>query len=215
MYFIMETAVHFILKQIVHVKIIPRGGETGMKYSEVLIIGVTFTLIIAAMGVFLLQNDNISNEITAKEGYTIAEQHAKNWSYNATLIYVTGNSQESFIFRFWDLTNNTINCLEIKVYTNKSITTRFTKSLHDEYPISNWTLDSDEAYKIAMNDAEIESFMKHNPMLDSFFLASPTSSGDSIWYIYWAYNAGIDDPKWAQIQIDATTGEVLYVEVDD
>lgn len=185
-----------------------------MKHSSALIIGLALIIIIATIGVFILSQNKFSNEIKASEGNVIAEQLALNWSDNATLVHITGKPQEAFAFRYWDTTNNAINCMEVTVYANKTTQTRLTRCLHDEYPISNWTIDSDEAYNIAMNNDKIKSFMRHNPALDSFSLASPTTTGNSVWYIHWAYNASIDDPKWAQIQIDANTGEVLYVEAD-
>ena len=185
------------------------GSKTKIIIASVIVI----IIVIASIGIYLIGGG--ASGITAMEGREIAEQLALNWSDNATLVHVTGNPQQAFAFRYWDLTNNAINCLEVTVYTDKTAETRLTRCLHDEYPISNWTIDSDDAYKTAMDNEEIKSFMQHNPTLDSFSLASPISSNGSIWYIYWAYNAGIDDPKWAQIHIDATTGEVLYVDADN
>ena len=170
---------------------------------------VIIIIVVASFGFYLIKDGASVEEITAKEGNNIANQAALNWSVNATLVYIAGNPQQAFAYRYWDLTNNTSNCLEVTVYTNKTTEMRNTRCLRDEYPICNWTLDSDEVYEIAMANDNIKSFMNHNPTLDSFVLANPTLGSNSVWYIQWAYNAGIDDPKWAQIQIDATTGEVI------
>ena len=185
----------------------------GSKSKLIIVSVIVIILVIASIGIYLIGGG--ASGITAMEGREIAEQLALNWSDNATLVYVTGDPHQAIAYRYWNLTNNTINCLEVTVYTNKVTETRYTRCLHDEYPICNWTIDSDEAYEIAMDNENINSFMAHYPTLDSFSLATPRLDNNSVWYIYWCYNAGFDDPKWAQIQIDATTGEVLYVEADN
>lgn len=179
-------------------------------------------IVIAATGTILLINNNESQGITAIEGEAIANPIAKNWNTSAVLIVASkgSNMEENGEFSLWYykyINGPTIidssECLEIKVYSDGVTELRSNASIGDKTPINSWIIDSDEAYEISNSQNELVGFFNHNPMLDHMSLSN--SSGIPTWYIDWAYDAGFDDPKWAQIQIDANTGEVLYVEVDD
>ena len=118
-------------------------------------------------------------------------------------------------FRYWNGENETNNCLEVSVYRDLNTTTRITKRLHDEYPITNWTIDSSLAYSIAESNSQIKTFLSKydDAGVDSFFLAYSNVSEIPTWWIYWHSPGFMDNPHNAHIIIDASTGEILEVEV--
>lgn len=188
------------------------------------VIGVVVIVVLA--GWVVLVNKPGPEGITAIEGREIADQIALNWSENATLIRVSQGeeSQEGRCFSwFYTYSDSPVinnNTLEIGITVNTNSQTTVTEEgnisqfelLNGVSIISKWVFDSNEAYEIAIDNSEIASFMNHNPKTDGFFLVNET--GNPTWFIDWTYDAGFDNPKWANIQIDANTGEVLYVEAD-
>ena len=193
----------------------------GAKTKIILTALVVIVIVAASIGFYFIKDAGVEG-ITALEGKVVAEEVAGNWCVNATLVGVrkSGNMNYQHEFSSWfyvylDTTNNSRphQCIEIKVNTTGYIISTYEDWSSPNIPIEYWNIDSNDAYEIATNNGEINSFLKHNPTVDSFSLSC--GSGQSIWYIKWAYDAGFDNPKWAQIQIDANTGEVLYVEADN
>lgn len=195
--------------------------EKMIKKSKILLtLLVIVTLVI--IGIFLSIIPDEKEAITAMDGKIVADEIASNWSVNATLVGVrksgsanTQNQFQSWYYIYWDASNNSRphKCIEIRINTTGYTEHTFEDWSSPNIPIENWNIDNDNAYEIAINNENIKSFLKHNPIIDGFSLSS--GSNQAVWVIEWAYDAGIDDPKWARIEIDATTGEVLYVEVDD
>jgi len=179
--------------------------------------GLVVTFLVAA--IFFIQLKN------GEERKNIAKNIAHEVDENATLVYVIANEPISengrclsWRYTFSNLTQlnspNTYKAIKITLFWNETYFVRFNAtSPVENQPISDWNIDSDEAYTIALNNKEIKAFMAHDPGVYVFSLSN--SSGTPTWYIDFTYDAGFDNPKWAEIRIDANTGEVLYVEVDD
>jgi len=200
-----------------------------IKRMKIVLLVVIIAVVILSLFVHDQIGNNVNNEfITAMEGKAIADEIALNWSANASFRGVRKAGEmnndgtfSSWYYNYWTFTNASWGTvLEIQVfaagtYEMEEIGTGLL--INDSVnEIKNWTIDSNEAYEIALSEPSINSFMAHNPLLDGFFLATPdTNLTTSVWHIEWFYDAGFDDPKWAEIKIDANTGEVLYVEVDD
>ena len=206
-----------------------------MKQPHLKMIAAFVTAIIILSGIFLfIQNNQNNINISALEAKDIAYPIATNWNNNATLVNVRGGGMNSegyfskWIFKYIEpvdalMTVNETDCIEIKVYSNGSYEswtgTTGTGVVGDEKMIISWTIDSCQAFEIAYENDNIHSFLRQNPSVYVFSLHNATWEGHSTqkpaWFIEWTYDAGFDDPKWAQILIDANTGEVLYVDVDD
>ena len=91
--------------------------------------------------------------------------------------------------------------------------------------IENWTIDCDEALNIIKSNEEFAEFYKNSPGLNivEMQLTSPDPDGyyrytNPIWYIYFEgrYDDGMDNMygTYGEARIDATTGEVLWVNVN-
>ncbi len=76
----------------------------------------------------------------------------------------------------------------------------------EDFTIEDWNVDSDEAFEIALENDDFNSFMDLDPDLERFALSS--STGKAIWYMHLK-----SDDDSAFIEIDANTGEVLKIEV--
>ena len=124
---------------------------------------------------------------------------------------------KSLYYRYWNRTNTSGNILCLTVNKDGSVSERQSTKQPDEFPIFNWTIDSDEAYSIAMKNEKINEYIERydDEVVDSFYL-SGTENGDPVWRITWMASSGFvpDNPHPAEIQINATTGEVLYVDAD-
>ena len=195
----------------------------GAKTKYILVALVVIVIVTASVGYYLIKDGEVGVDgITAMEGLDIANPLAKNWNTSAVLIVASkgsnmnGNGEFQLWYYLYTNTQNFTNtpqCLEIQVFSNGSYKLRYDAGIGDKRPINSYIIDSDKAYDIATAQSELKTFFIHNPMLDHMSLSN--SSGTPSWYIDWAYDAGFDNPKWAEIQIDANTGEVLYVEADN
>ena len=191
----------------------------GSKSKLIIVSVIVIILVIASIGIYLIGGG--ASGITAREAIIIADEAALDWNDNATLLNCRkAGPGRSGVFDGWfckyvdtvEIIDST-ECIEIMIYKNGSSIVRENASYGPYLPLGNWNLDSDEVYDIAIKRNEIKDFLNHYPMIDSFYLGNYT--GTPIWVIEWAYNAFIDDPHWAKIEIDANTGEVLYVDADN
>lgn len=179
--------------------------------STIVVVSIVLAIVVIA---FFIARPGISDRgITAMEGKLIADKIAHNWSEEAILVYVRDSSEMTkggyflaWSYKYWDGKNDSDNSLGIKVYSDGRTTTRVTK-LYDEQQITNWMLDSDEAYKIAKENNEIKKWLSkyRDARVDGFMLTG------SNWYIHWYSPGFMDQPHNANIILDANTGEVLEV----
>ncbi len=174
------------------------------------------------MGCIFEESPNNVKGITGKEAQEVANLTAMDWDVNATLIFVTGSSShlrdgkfEKITFRYWNLTQNENNCLEISVSNSLETQIRKTNRHHEQNIITNWTIDSDEAYEIAEANKQINNYLKEydDAEVDSFHLSGGENNSSPEWWIYWtATDWG--SPVNAHIVINAQTGDVIEVESD-
>jgi len=190
----------------------------GSKTKLIIVSVIVIILVISSIGIYLMGGG--ASGITAMEGREIADEIALNWSANATLTRIQKGADMYGNFNGWGysyfdepIITNSTKCANIGIKTNGTTSIRISTVLGDRQPMGMWSIDSDVAYEIAKDNSAIKSFLLHRPVLDTFSLGN--STGTPTWYIEWGYNAWIDDPHWARIEIDANTGEVLFVEADN
>ncbi len=171
-------------------------------------------------------NDDIVDVAPEKEHLSLSEKIAKNWSEQSHLVNVAVSIQKSpqnEPYVIYTYTNTTVGdipvyCLEISVYDAERYDTReymWHSPNGEDKPIGNWSIDSKEAYEIAINNDKIKAFMGRYPNaeIDGGLMLS-NASGTPTWYIKMVDWGFLDNPHTAEIQIDATTGNVLYVNAD-
>jgi len=200
--------------------------------NRVLIISLAMvSIIVMALFIVLLQashisNDNIVETAPEKEYFSLADGIAKNWSHKYHVINVRVSIEKSTKNEpdvIYTYTNTSVGeipvyCLEISIYEGGRYDTReyrWYSPNGEDKPLGNWSVDSKEAYEIMINNDKIKAFMDAYPnsKIDGGLMLSNVS-GTPTWYIEMVDWGFMDDPHWAKIQIDATTGEVLYVEAD-
>jgi len=183
---------------------------------------VVFVVVVSVVMYYQAEHGENKNAITAMEAKAIADNVSLNWSKDATLVYVHGTreSQDNGKYMAWGFTyamsaNSNIS-LGIHVFSNGSTYEEIRTRYSFQYAIYNWTIDSDKAHSIAMKNESIKAFLDKYPdaEVDSFSLSSSGNSSHPVWKIEWVDWGFLDDPHWAHIKIDATTGEVLYAEVN-
>lgn len=189
------------------------------KNKIILISLITIFIVIASLGVYLVE-DGV-NGITALEGKEIADELAHEWSQDAILYAINEGSLmvgEGY-FQIWgyyyfDSPNVTTatECLGITVESNGDTFIFHNSTIDKTIPISDISLDSDDAYDIAKNNLEIDTYLESNPSVELFSLDS--STGIPIWTIEFVEASLVDHARWALIQIDANTGEIIFIEVD-
>ena len=181
---------------------------------------VVFVVVVSALMYYQTEHGEDKNGITAMEAKAIADDVSLNWSKDATLVYVHGTreSQDNGKYMAWGFTyarsvNSNIS-IGIHVFSNGSTYEEIRTRYSFQYAIYNWTVDSDKAYSIALKNENIKAFLGKYPdaEVESFSLSSSGNSSHPVWKIEWVDWGFWDDPHWAKIQIDATSGEVLYAE---
>jgi hypothetical protein len=189
------------------------------------VIGVVVIVVLA--GWVVLVNKSEPEGITAIEGLSAANNFANNWHEDAVLEsvimltdkdQVNGSTSKGWYYTYYspsNIVNYTFNysiyeTIQVYVFSNETIISEAISG-GGVLSITNWTIDSDDAYDIALNKQEISMFLStYSAHIDSFSLANIDNRTTwSISWVDWKYN-----PKWASIDIDANTGEVLSVEAD-
>lgn len=201
--------------------------------NKLILLLITINILVFSVMVSgCLQPENDKNDkkrITAKNAFKEAKKIASNKSSKAILEDVTsfdrpktGGKSPAWSFDYiapskngtyftFDITIDWEHESEITIggYVNKSQRTL--------KPILNWTLDSDEAMEVAKENPKISEFLNEyeDAEIDLMHLdmVEDYSKDDAVWVIKW--RSGGLSPKWAEIVINAHTGEVLHVEADN
>ena len=169
-------------------------------------------------------NGNSNNEdnsgISAFEGKEIADPIALEWNENATLFEIRGHHKNKGLSDYWfygyiypNISENDTG-FSICVFNDNSFRSRDCEILIEKKPICNFSIDSTDAYDVAILNEKIKAYLaKYKGHINHFVLWNI----DNIhWRIEWEIDAtGNEDYKRAEIHIDANTGEVLYVEASD
>ncbi|MHA2277230.1 MAG: hypothetical protein ACXAC2_15760 [Candidatus Kariarchaeaceae archaeon] len=189
--------------------------------SIVLIVIIILSIIISIDN---LKNDDEEKGITAMEGKEIAENIAREWNRDAVLVYMRDASEMinnghylKWRYKYWNnKTYNDTSCIEIEIYSEKTVIIDYTKLYEqNERPISNWKIDSNRAYDIAVDDAKIKEWLSEydDEKVDGFSLyGSYDNTTNPCWVIHWYSPGFMDDPHNAHIVIDATNGNILEVD---
>ena len=195
-----------------------------MEKKRLLSLIIILMILVVIIGAILLSVDD-PKQITANEGYILAnkvmnETHTTYYLYriqnNMMETYEDGKSTGWSYGYLFEGNNETFHYKRVEIYSNGSYISYDlpgTTSSLDKL-IQNWSIDSDAAYKIAASNPAINSFI-NSPSCSFFGSYMIQINGTTQWCFSWNKAGILDDPKWADINIDATTGEVLYVEVDD
>ena len=172
--------------------------------------------------------DNTIDGITVREGAELANERAINQNKNFTLVLVKGNPStstagyfSSISFIYWvpqDITSryNRI-CYGYKVSSDCLVETMPDfLLLNNEEPISNWTVDSPDAFSIAKSNSLVNKFLYKYPNaeMDEFQLFVDSNVHNKVvWYIHWI-SWDESHPYDAHVFIDANTGEILEINAD-
>ena len=199
-------------------------GDYMYDKKKILIFSIIAMLGLGSAIFIHILNTN-SKGITAMEGKSAADEIALRWNSSAIFVGMGNCGQideegkcTCWIYQYQNkMDGNGTYRLNIKIYYNRENKTEilWLNAPTSTARIKNWTIDSDEAYSIAMKNEKIKAYMDRyaNAGVDIFSLTG-SQSGNPVWEIAWVDWGFMDDPHWAKIQIDATTGEVLYVEAD-
>ena len=187
-------------------------------------IGMILALFLVASLFELFEPDE--EGMTAMEGMEIADDYAKNWSSNARFssasggVYDNGESSRWSYSYFADIDGN-LSHMYIQVYRNGTIEESvFSPSgLSNKTTLINWEIDSPEAMEIALNNESISTFAEKygcESVVMSLRMIDTSDhvwkdSPDPIWEITWSDMGWFDDPRYAHIHINATTGEIIHV----
>jgi len=177
-------------------------------------------IIIASLGIVLIEDG--ANGITALEGKKIADELAKEWRQDAVLYSINEGSTmvgeghfQIWGYHYYDGPNvtTTTECLGITVESNGDTFIFHNSTIDKTIPIGNISLDSDDAYNIVKDIPAINPYLETNPSVEIFSLDA--STGTPIWTIEFVEASLVDNARWAQVRIDANTGEVLFTSVDN
>ena len=190
---------------------------------------VFLTLVLALLLIFsvtMLSHQEDIKRYDEKDVLGGADAIAKSWRNDSYLVEIRvggdisseGNYYVNSVFYVYlnkNYTGELRQGLEV-VYENGNYTKRYTQwPLSEDKPLGQWKIDCTDAYQIAINNDKIKAFMDRYPNaeIDGGLMLS-NASGTPTWYIKMVDWGFLDDPHWAEIQIDATTGNVLYVNAD-
>ena len=202
-------------------------------HVEVVFISVFIVLSLSLSG--CTDSENKTDMITALEGKKVADIVADKWNVEAILIRVTstviGNDLDDkgesnswfYIYIVVKEKEDDINiCDELRVEINskgeKEESTSSGNYNGDEIQLLvDWTIDSDDAIRIAKEDQNVKEFLEVYP--DSIFgmsIESDTSEElneyGKVWIIHWYVIEGNYDTLSAKIWIDYTSGDVIFSE---
>ena len=203
-------------------------------FKKILIISLLITSSTLCITKTNNENNNLNDEsgensITAKEGYLIALEEAIKWNASAKLYFVDRNGpitngQISYWkYRFGNIVNDTIEKIDIFISKNHSYICRNNNYYGPlKIPITDWEIDSYQAYVISISDPTIGEFIdKYNckerirEFLLGYFIGPEVVKNHLAWYICWYDEVADKDYKGAKIYIDAITGEILYVNASE
>ena len=186
-------------------------------------------LVVATGAYFTLRSEPELNGITAMDGYELVKSLIEESYGNSTIVLFTANALNNanisngmsegwqYIFEVEQQVNYKV--FVINVFSNMAYEIIHTGSSTlplDQWgaysPINNWSLDSDEAYEIALSNEEVNNYMVNNPKGE--FIRLESVHTHPVWKIGWIYYFSVNSPKYAEVHISAETGEIVYLDVD-
>ena len=190
-------------------------------------------IIISALAILLIYEK--PQGITAMEAVELSNVPAKEWNENAELIsmgitdytFFTENSTSpqsgsNGLYNEWFCTyavlhngNTNASSISFKVCANGTVIeqNRVENSLIFELGvefITNWTIDSNEAYDIALNNSRVQDWLEQHP--DSYLLYFNINKMDlTMWHISWI-DKSESNRGFLSVGIVADTGEIIVSE---
>ena len=193
-----------------------------MKYLK--IIGISLIVIII-LTVSLFYYFNSSKMISGLEAIELTTPYANNWDDNAVLVSITANNfyaepttlnDSAGLFEEWFCTyavlpsnENSTSVIQFRVFSNGTVIeqSQGNTTYLFEGVISNWIIDSDEAYHIAISDDVVKSWMQDHPNAKlGLFGSNPLDN--STWSISWIDKTD-DNYGFLSADINAITGEII------
>jgi len=192
------------------------------KNIKIFLVIILSSLTLASL--FMIHNDsNEERGISALDGLNVANERAREWNPDASLVYVTGMGKiysngkcDKWRYTYSDNAPdiNISKGFEIVVFWNGSYEEREIDHPPATHEIDKWNIDSTKALEIAKSSGHIRTYLeKHDDAYIESIVLTANESGCA-WSISWMSWGFLDNPQTAVINIDATTGEVLYVEAD-
>jgi len=204
----------------------------GAKTKIILTALVISVIVVASIGYYLIKDAGVE-EITALEGNEIADNIAQSWHQDSVLMGVGALVHQYNFFNYtadknygyaigWkyafyspsteiEIGNQSMyQRLTVTVFSNATIETNETRESYIR-SIDGWYIDSNDAYEIAQNNVGINDFNNRSPILMTFILTSDDSITPK-WQIGWFYDTDSDIAQRIEININASTGEVLYID---
>jgi len=203
------------------------GDFMDAKKRIVIFLIVAMLIMIPVISVYIQHTDSQKSieKITAMNGKSMADKIAFEWNNSATFVGggLCGEINNEGRATCWtfayqnNMNGNGTYEFNVKVYYNGENKTEilWLNAPTSTGRIEEWTIDSDKAYSIALKNESIKAFLDKYPdaEVDLFSLSSGNSS-HPVWTIAWVDWGFWDDPHWAKIQIDATTGDVLSADAN-
>ncbi len=193
-------------------------------YSVICII-VCSIIALSTISYFLGTQDENVNLVPASEYINQANFIAKEWNNSSKCVVIIGaetdNTGLATIWRYSFVTSysngSTSDGLDVIFYSkgNYSVNERSPPS---QVPITNWTIDSNEAVDIALTNNSIAQYLlKYSKASINkiSFIGDLNVTDGCIVSIEWTDQGFIDNPHNARIWIDATSGKVIQVECDE
>jgi hypothetical protein len=203
-------------------------AERDSKTIVYLVVAVVVSISLLTLGFYYLvvQKGVFSQTIPAMEVKTIADNLAKSWNSDATLINVrpqfrATNDGLSTSWYFDYCNNKEIQQATkyIEVIAEKgSVEYYGERSMQTgavSFPVNGWNIDSDEAVNAAKTDEFIsEYFSKYQPVIDRMDLFGKNNMS-SYWSISWndvSMASADENYHSAYAIVDATTGEIIQTD---
>jgi hypothetical protein len=200
-------------------------------YSKsIIIISAILVIVIVISTLGYLYFSKMSDTMTAMKALEYSTPIAKEWNQESELFYMgvtdyfadpsyypeteKGRFQAWFCLYAIPTNGENTSSILLKVFSNGTVTEvnrAEDRNLYETYGdyITNWTIDSDEAFDIAVKDDVVSNWLEAHPdaKLVNFFIDHKDYTN---WQIAWIDKS---DPnsRYIYVSIAADTGEVLFI----
>ena len=187
------------------------------------------TIVVILVIIFLITpglNDNDSQDydgMTTFAAKSKADEIAKNWSSNPILINAHGRDIEdngsfhhwNFIYVKWSQGSG-LDVFIVNIHSNGEVDFHTDDGNYYYNPIINVTIDSDEAFNIALTNSTLLNFINEHETNFRYVTLSKKSHNIT-WRLEWYYTIRGDPNQdiLAIIEINAITGEIQSVFIVD
>jgi len=161
--------------------------------------------------------------LTALEAKPVADKLVEPWSIDPFLLSAQGYDMGDngtfhswfFFYGKWNYMNQ-LKGFGVSIYSNGTNRTRLMDGRYYYNPVVNVTVDSDDAFNIALTNDSLQDFIKGNNT-DFNGMILNKKSHNITWKMDWLYTIP-GDPYYnvfAKVSVNAQTGEIEYVHIED